>query len=84
MNKAPGCVFTTLHFICNLGTGQKVRLFVTARPFLLSVMEQPNLFGRFVSYEENGVLRICTQILNSDFLIGIALSVSTRISSGIG
>ncbi len=34
----------------------QVRVFATGKPFPLSVMEQPNLLGSFVSSEENGVL----------------------------
>ncbi len=33
-------------------------MFVPSKPFQLSVMKQSNLLGRFISYEENGVLRI--------------------------
>jgi hypothetical protein len=50
----PGCIFTILHFICNLLTGPMV--FVGGNPFQLGVMEPSNLFGRFASYDENGVL----------------------------
>jgi hypothetical protein len=48
---AIGCSFKTLHFI------RKNKLvFVSEKPFQRSLMEQSNLLGRFISYEENGVL----------------------------
>ncbi len=54
---------------CNLGAysqhfilfvtqvlGQQVRVFVTGKPVHLRDMEQSNLLGQFVSYEENGMM----------------------------
>jgi hypothetical protein len=31
-------------------------VFITGKPFQLSVMKQSSLLGRYISYEENGVL----------------------------
>jgi len=44
-------------------------VFVTGKPFQLSVMEQSNLFGQFVSYEENGMLWIRYQVIRVKVLV---------------
>ncbi len=54
-------------FIRNLETDKKVRVFVSGKPFQLSAMEQPNLFGQFLSYEENWVLWIRYQMFQGNF-----------------
>ncbi len=50
MNIVPGVVFITYDRV------QQDRLFVLGKPLLPSVMKHSNLFGPFVSYEENEVL----------------------------
>jgi hypothetical protein len=53
---APGAIFTTLNFLCNLQMDQEARVFVTRKPFQFSVILHSSLLGAFVSYEENEVL----------------------------
>ncbi len=61
LGSEPGCIFTILYFLRNLRTGPSVRVFVTVKPFQLSVMEQSGLLGRLISYKENGELWIWYQ-----------------------
>jgi hypothetical protein len=54
------CVYGTCSHIHNTSFSSLLTngVFGTCKPFQLSVMKQSSLFGRFVSYEENGALCI--------------------------
>ncbi len=48
-----GCIHNTSSSSQLRNWPNKLRVFVTGKPFQLIVMKQSSLLGRFVSYEEN-------------------------------
>jgi hypothetical protein len=57
VNAAPGTLFTTLHFLCNLWMDSKLVL-LYIRLERLAMDKDSSLLGPFVSYRENYVLWI--------------------------
>jgi hypothetical protein len=52
VNTAPGVIFTTLHFLVTLERIQEVRVFFPGKPFQPSILQNSNLLGPFLIYEE--------------------------------
>ncbi len=53
---APGTVFTTLHFLCNLQMGQTVQSVTLQKAAKFGKFKHSSLLGLFISCEENAVL----------------------------
>jgi hypothetical protein len=83
INSCPGCVFTILHFLPNLGTGP-ISYSVCHWPLQLCFMKQSSLLGRFVSYDSVVTMKIeCCEYGTLVFTCSYSAKDSSKVRSSL-